>query len=134
MLDFILVPLVVGIITLGIYKMFELFARKKERIMLIDKLANNQVDINFDVYSNFSMGLLPKIKYSTLKAACLLIGIGLGLLTGFTVHYFVSECFTKTILYEVNGVIYGAPVFIFGGLGLLLAFIFEIKFSKKKVY
>ena len=29
MLDFISIPLVVGIVTLGIYKLFELFARKK---------------------------------------------------------------------------------------------------------
>ena len=39
MLDFISIPLVVGIVTLGIYKLFELFARKKERLSLIEKIG-----------------------------------------------------------------------------------------------
>ena len=32
MLDFIIPPLIVGFITLGIYKLFELFVCKKERL------------------------------------------------------------------------------------------------------
>ena len=38
-MDFITIPLVVGIITLGIYKLFELFACRRERITLIEKLG-----------------------------------------------------------------------------------------------
>ena len=38
MMDFIMVPAVMTIITLGIYKLFELFVCKKERIMLIEKM------------------------------------------------------------------------------------------------
>ena len=33
MMDFIMVPAVMTIITLGVYKLFELFVCKKERIM-----------------------------------------------------------------------------------------------------
>ena len=40
MMDFITIPLVVGTITLGIYKLFELFVCKKERIAMIEKLAD----------------------------------------------------------------------------------------------
>ena len=36
MMDFITIPLVVGTITLGIYKLFELFVCKKERIAMIE--------------------------------------------------------------------------------------------------
>ena len=40
MMDFITIaPLVVGTITLGIYKLFELFVCKKERIAMIEKLG-----------------------------------------------------------------------------------------------
>ena len=39
MMDFIMVPAVMTIITLGVYKLFELFVCKKERIMLIEKMA-----------------------------------------------------------------------------------------------
>lgn len=37
MLDFITIPLVVGICVAGTYGLFELFARRKERITLIEK-------------------------------------------------------------------------------------------------
>jgi hypothetical protein len=35
MLDFIMIPLVVGICVTGVYGLFELYARRKERIMII---------------------------------------------------------------------------------------------------
>ena len=55
MMDFITIPLVVGTITLGIYKLFELFVCKKERITMIEKLADrvNTGEIN----SNLSLNL-----------------------------------------------------------------------------
>ena len=41
MMDFIMVPAVMTIITLGIYKLFELFVCKKERIMLIGTASSD---------------------------------------------------------------------------------------------
>ena len=40
MMDFIMVPTILAIITLGIYKLFELFVCKKERLMLIEKMGD----------------------------------------------------------------------------------------------
>ena len=40
MMDFIMVPLIMGIITLGIYKLFELFACRRERMAIIEKLGD----------------------------------------------------------------------------------------------
>ena len=37
MMDFITAPLVVGFICLGIYALFELFVRRKERLLLADE-------------------------------------------------------------------------------------------------
>ena len=39
-MDFIMVPLIMGIITLGIYKLFELFACRRERMAIIEKLGD----------------------------------------------------------------------------------------------
>ena len=50
MMDFIMVPAVMTIITLGVYKLFELFVCKKERIMLIEKMDErglNYVEVAF---------------------------------------------------------------------------------------
>jgi len=131
-MDFIIAPTVVGIITLGIYRLFELYVRKKERILLIDKLVSTLDNINPNFEHIMSLNFLPRNKYATLKGACLLIGLGFGILAGFLIHLCVTESFTMIIQHDVKGVIYGAPIFICGGLGLVFAFILEMKFSKKK--
>ena len=38
--DFIMVPLIVGIVCAGIYGLFELFVRKKERLAIIEKIGD----------------------------------------------------------------------------------------------
>ena len=43
MMDFIMVPTIMAIITLGIYKLFELFVCKKERLMLIEKISMSRM-------------------------------------------------------------------------------------------
>ena len=40
MMDFISVPLVVGIVCAGIYGLFELFVRKRERLEIIEKIGD----------------------------------------------------------------------------------------------
>jgi hypothetical protein len=135
MMDFITIPVVVGIITLGIYKLFELFVRRKERLNIIEKLGD-KLDSSFlgegqpipvKFYGRFSFG--------SLKAACLLIGIGLGLLVGFGISFnsfpvgeVLSDNYQKD---QLMGVIFGASVLFFSGLGLLIAFVIEMKLSKR---
>ena len=98
MMDFISVPLVVGIVCAGIYGLFELFVRKRERLAIIEK-----------------------------------IGIGLGLLVGFI----INMCMATNSYYddgwyrhEVAGTAYGASVLLFGGIGLIIAFVIELKLGK----
>lgn len=136
-MDFISVPLVVGIVTLGIYKLFELFVRKKERLSIIEKIGEkfdasmieNKFSFPSKIFKNFSFG--------SLKAGCLLMGVGLGLLVGFII------CTSAIAGYNMGhdmdwgvrdtaGIVYGASVLIFGGLGLITAFLIEMKYSKKE--
>jgi hypothetical protein len=138
MMDFITIPLVVGIITLGIYRLFDLFVRKKERLAIIEKIGDK-----FDssmIENKFSFPFKFKFEsggpFGTLKVACLVIGVGLGLLIGHficmnTVVGFNSGQYTGDA-YEAAGVVYGASVLLFGGLGLLIAFIIEMKYLKDK--
>jgi len=136
MLDFITFPLITGIVTLGIYKLFELFARRKERMALIEKLGEK---IDTSMFENkFSF---PKFKtggsmFGTLKVGCLLLGVGLGLLIGFFVcqYYLVnvgnSDFYNST--WEIGKVVYGACTLLFGGLGLVVAFMIELKHAPKE--
>ena len=127
MMDFIMIPAVMSIITLGIYKLFELFVCKKERLMLIEKMGDKYVpDVSFTpkFYGNFS--------FSALKLGCLLLGMGLGLLIGFIIcSSAIPDYLVQRVNREMVSLVYGACVLIFGGVGLIVAFIAELKLSKK---
>mgnify|MGYP003563496795 FL=1 len=129
MLDFIMVPAVVGIITLGIYKLFELFVRKKERLIIIDKIGDKLTPDILSGQIDFSTNI-PKFSSSALKFGCLFMGLGIGLLVAFAVHYNFADFVENT--YYLRSAVYGSCVLLFGGLGLLIAFIVELKVSKKK--
>ena len=124
-----MVPAVIGIITLGIYKLFELFVRKKERLMIIDKIGDKFTPEILSGKIDFSTNI-PKLSSSALKFGCLFMGLGIGMLVAFAVHYNFADFMESS--YQIRSAVYGSCVLLFGGLGLLIAFIVELKVSKKK--
>ena len=128
MLDFIMVPLVCGIFVLGFYKLFELFVCKKERLLIIEKMGEKFTPDMLEHKLNFAS--IGSMSFSALKFGCLFIGIGLGLLTAFAIHYNCYEFFDKE--WRIGTTMYGACVLVFGGLGLLIAFLVELKINKNK--
>ena len=129
MMDFIMVPAVMGIITLGIYKLFELFVRKKERLIIIDKIGDKLTPDILSGKIDFSTDI-PKLSFSALKFGCLFVGLGIGMLVAYAVHYNFAD-FVESAYY-LRSAVYGSCVLLFGGLGLLIAFIIELKISKKR--
>ncbi|KAA6329649.1 hypothetical protein EZS27_021564 [termite gut metagenome] len=139
MMNFVVAPLVVGIITLGIYKLFELFVRKRERLTIIEKLGDK-----LTAPIEWSRLSLPdyrgtRFSFGSLKVGCLLMGIGLGLLTGFFVNIYIlvnlrytEEIMSTWEVQQITSVAYGASVLFFGGAGLIVAFIIEKKKKKKE--
>ena len=126
MMDFITIPLVVGTITLGIYKLFELFVCKKERITMIEINSNLSLNLNYS-RSRFTFG--------SLKSGLLMLGIGLGLLVAFFICINSFPGYTASRNWDVErqaSVVYGACVLLFGGAGLLAAFLIEMKIQKKE--
>ena len=134
MLEFIYVPAIFGIVTLGIYKIFELFARRKERMLMIDKLGQSLEGTELPLTA-----LLPEKQnksYMALKAACLLLGLGLGLMIGFVIaSTWASDIpLEERMSYQTRetiSIIYGASILIFGGLGLLVSFFLEQIYDRK---
>lgn len=136
MMDFITIPLVTGIVFLGVYKLFELFVKRRERVMMIEKMIDTQNALpsekTFDV---------PSVRYSpfgTLRIACLLLGIGMGLLIGFFILMaFFPNIHNASAHYDhwsfrgVQEIVYGSGTLLFGGLGLLLSYLIEMKHFKK---
>jgi hypothetical protein len=135
MLEFIFVPVIFGIVTLGIYRIVELSVKRKERLLMIEKLGQSEEISEF--LRNFPSPDNQKKSYNALKAALLLIGLGLGLLAAFV----ISSYWQSTIPFESRkafqvretiNIIYGASVLFFGGLGLLLSFFLEQKYIQKE--
>jgi hypothetical protein len=119
--------LVIGFITLGIYKVIELLAKRKERLMFIEKLFTHceKKDISDSIR-------LPDISFgkqsgsSALKIALLLMGVGTGcLLTFFTIRYCGNSGYANQSLICLS------YISIFGGLGLFISYLIESKQSKK---
>ena len=134
MMDFFTVPLIFGIVTYGIYKLFELFVCKKERLIILEK-------INFDaVGTNYLKGYNSELpfSFSALKLGCLLLGLGLGIVIGILFLAFNVETvrafseITNYNPYTLVSLIISGCVLLMGGAGLILAFIIEYKCGKKK--
>lgn len=134
MLDFIYIPVIIGIITLGIYKLFELFVRKKERLTIIEKIGDklHPSILNDSISFSPSFEKSNKTSFITMRIASLLLGIGLGLLVGFLINQFYLGEGQNHLHFQMRETIFGASVLVFGGLSLLVAFIVEIKLNRQE--
>lgn len=129
-MNFIMIPLIFGIVTLGIYKLFELFVCKKERLLIIEKLSEKFSPDMVD--SKIKFPTIGGLSFSALKFGCLFMGIGLGLLVGFLIisFYTIGKVDVDSYWGHRGEFIYAASVLLFGGLGLIVAFIVELKQKK----
>ncbi|MDR1170745.1 MAG: hypothetical protein LBK97_07935 [Prevotellaceae bacterium] len=119
---------IIGFIVLGVYKIFELLVRRKERLMFIEKFfthcANSEIteswklpDISFE-----------KREFGSLKISLLMIGLGIGCFLTFLT---MMDRHVKSV-YEIDSLVCFSYIAIFGGIGLLIAHFIEVKQSKNK--
>jgi len=131
MMEFIFVPLVVWICVSGVYGLFELYARRKERLCIIEKMGD-KLD-NSLLNGKFNMINMSLKSFSSLKIGCLLAGLGLGLLVGLLISTVFYSYFAGMDSWRMNRyveVAFGASVLLFGGIGLLISFVIENKMNK----
>ena len=130
-MNFIMVPLVTGIVTLGIYKFFELLICRRERREIIGKLEPGSLIDYLKLVPGATIRTAsetaPGIPAGALKAGCLLLGLGAGLLFGF-----MLTRITEIQSYDTRRVVYGGSVLVFGGLGLIVSFIVERVLSRRR--
>lgn len=128
-MDFITVPAILFIIGYFVYKLFELFVCKKERLYLIEHAKDASLEgQKLPILPN--MGL--NISFSALKWGCFFVGLGLGMLVAFTICLCAlgwNEYSSSWYASKVQ-VVFGGSIFLFGGLGLIIAFIIEMKMKK----
>ena len=128
-MDWIMIPLNVLIVFGTIYKVVELFVRKCERLMLINKLTEIS-NVDFKGISLYSSGN----KFMALRIGWLLLGVGCGFLFGFLINMmatygrYATEFGTARSYHNtVGGIVYVACICICGGIGLLLSYRAERK-------
>jgi len=114
---------IVGFVVLGIYKTIELFVRKKERLSIIEKITSltnpestGSIRLPNILFENQDFGSWP------LRISLLLVGIGLGSMCAVFIrmYYNVED-------WDLRGMINAASICFFGGLGLFVAFMIELK-------
>lgn len=117
----------------GIYRLFELFVRRKERMTIIDKMLSNPIDPS-SLNNQFSLPIFPKNKASwPIRIGLLLIGIGIGTVIASIVDMNMRACGHNG--WEINKAIsslYFACIATFGGIGLVTAYFIEKKYEKKE--
>jgi hypothetical protein len=134
-MDFLVAPLVVGIICYFTYMVFELFARKSERMKIIEKMGENFSPIDTSAVGMQLSSLLPsfpKKSFSALRFGALLTGLGFGLIVGLLLALFLKDYYHLVGNREIDSICYCASLLLFGGLGLLIAYIVEKKERAKE--
>lgn len=136
MMEFISIPVTFGIGAYAFYKLIELYVRKKERLMIIEKLnmLDNINTQNINLSNLFGEEKFLKNPYLALRIGSLLMGLGLGLLIGYLIAQltfgYIAE--PNWNIRETISVIYGATTLFFGGMGLITGFIIETNMKRKQ--
>ncbi|MDR1631987.1 MAG: hypothetical protein LBR97_03770 [Dysgonamonadaceae bacterium] len=121
---------VVGFSVLGTYKIIELFVRRKERLAIIEKFTS----LNFESEKPIRLPNLLFEKQDSaswpLRISLLLMGIGLGAICAIFLHSYyasISDSWNPTELIVL------ASIAFFGGIGLFIAFLIELKQKNKQL-
>ncbi len=134
---------VTAIIFVTLYKVIYLFVRRKERMMLIDKLDHINMTppefrSNLDAITrdlgapDDTAEIIGSNKFTTLRWGSAAFGAGLGLL----VAQLICNAFRVTMgndwgHWRDESTIYGSCLLLFLGLAMLVAFIVEYNIRKK---
>lgn len=138
MFDF-LTPAVIFIpICLSVYKTIELYAKRKERMLFLEKMIDKMDTVNGNVQSSFNVDINKKSNpFITIRWAAGLLFFGLGLIIAHLFCLFSNFEYAsgdRSVFYSNSNfvsVVYMGFVSLMMGLGFLLTFFIEMKYRKK---
>jgi len=128
--------LVCAIIFITVYKVFELFVRRSERIAMIEKLSSGLEPQILKTRLNLPSYQTDNYSSWAIRIGLLLVGIGLGIVVAAVIDLLaVPPAISEGQLFHefrhTISVLYPAFATLFGGLGLVIAYFIEKKSWKK---
>jgi hypothetical protein len=137
----IMVMIVVATISYAIYRLFELYARRRERLAVIEKISEG---IDPDVLkgsfncTTANKGIINNQAGSwAIRIGLLLVGVGLGVALAAIIDLLVvaPSGIDGRVFHEFRNtvsILYPAFAAIFGGTGLIIAYFIERKEYRKE--
>lgn len=136
-MNWIVSPLVVLIIFSTVYKVFELFVRRGERLKILDKIEEIK-DVNLSGLNLNLPSFNTRIrnKFLSLRCGLLGLGIGLGLFIGKLTTLALQASWINTdggerVTRDLNSVLQTSCVCLFGGLALVISYFIERNTERK---
>lgn len=133
-----LTPAVIFIpICLCVYKVFELFVKRKERMLFLEKMIDKMDTVNGNVQSSFNVDINKKSNpFITIRWAAGLLFFGLGLIIAHLFCLFSNAEYAsgdRNVFYSnFVSIVYMGCVSVMMGFGFLVSFFIEMKYSKNK--
>lgn len=138
-MDQIMAMFIVATATYGIYRLFELFVRRRERLSIVEKISEgidpNVLKGSFNLCSN--KGNSGYVGSWAIRIGLLLVGVGLGVAIAAIIDLLsvAPPSADERAFYEFRNtisILYPACAAIFGGIGLVIAYFIERKEYRKE--
>lgn len=126
----IMAMVIVATIAYAIYKLFELFARRKERMAMIEKISTGIDPQMFAGTMNTFTWKNQSDNAWAVRIGLLLIGVGLGVILATIVDLNIDIATSQYRHRNAMDILYPASAALFGGIGLLIAYFIEKKDNK----
>ncbi len=125
-MEWIIIPFNVLVIFGTIYKVFELYARKDERKMIINKIEDIKgVDLS---HTNLNMGNSRNSRFLSLRIGLLVLGLGIGCFAGMLSLLMILPRLAPMLsTHYVREMLMTSCICFFGGLALVISYIIEHK-------
>lgn len=119
--------IIVAIIFYFVYRILENLIHRKERLIVAQKIETLDPQKNGQIDLNKWFGAVATNKYAPMRWGLLLIGAAFGLVLAFFMHQSIFQ----NIRWNSTGadMLYFGMTFLFAGIGLLISFVLERKFS-----
>ena len=119
------------------YKLFETLIRRKERIMMIEKLDVSNLHALPSAEALTVLDYMPNKRFTGLRIGTLVLGIGFGLIVAWVLSLSMFSCYGEAFdnswrFRDMFYAIYLASPAFFGGLGLIISYLIEQKARKQE--